>query len=519
MKSLWQDVRFGIRMLVKNPVVTFVAVITLALGIGANTAIFSVVNAVLLHSLPYGDSDRLVTVWEKKQERDQNTINLGNFSDWKEQNRVFEDMAAFFDLSSNLTSDGEPEEVPAQVATPNLFSLLGVNAVIGRTFTPEDGKPGQPRVVVISAGLWGRRFGGGQVIGRKVMLNNQEATVIGVLPADFAWHLKKNSMTGKPAEMWFPWQITNEMRERHGRFAAAVARLKPGITLVQAQAEMDAIGARLEQQYPEFNTSWGVNVVPLRTQFTGDIRKPLLILLGAVGFVLLIACANVANLLLARAASRQKEIALRAGLGASRGRIVRQLLTESALLSALGGGAGLLLAWWGTRALVALSPPELLDLAQVRISLPVLAFTRLCYHRNHLWVVPALEATRFDRRDPSRRAAYRRCSHRFRTFLVAKWRWPWFCWWERLLLKSPTVCKPSIPDHPRNLLTMRNSLPRRKYDTDPSHRFRTPDRPDEGLAWCRGSRSYQPPPLPVPPGTLVEIDAASAGGSGTPVFA
>ena len=181
-----------------------------------------------------------------------------------------------------------------------------MNAIIGRTFTSDDGKPGQPRVVILSYGLWRRRFGEGQVIGRKLVLNNQEATVIGVLPADFAWHMKKSSMTGKPAEMWFPWQVSNAMRERSGRFACAVARLKPGVTLVQAQTEMDAIGARLAQQYPDFNTNWGVNVVPLRMQFTGEIRKPLLILLGAVGFVLLIACANVANLLLARAAARQR---------------------------------------------------------------------------------------------------------------------------------------------------------------------------------------------------------------------
>ncbi len=378
MHTLWQDLRFGTRILLKNPLVTLVAVITLTLGIGANTAIFSVVNAVLLRSLPYGDSEQLVMVWEKKQGRadEQNVINLGNFYDWKDQNRVFADMAAFFDRTVNLTGDGEPEEVPGQIAMTNLFSVLGVNPILGRTFLPDDGKPGQPNVVVISYGLWQRRFGGdGEIVGRRIILNNQENTIIGVLPAGLAWHVQKGSMTGKAAELWSPWQVSNELRERHGRFASAVARLKLGVSVLQAQSEMDTISARLAQQYAEFDTKWGVNVVPLRTQFTGEIRKPLLILLGAVGFVLLIACANVANLLLARAAARRKEIALRAGLGASRWRIARQLLTESVLLSALGGGFGLLLAWWGTRALIIISPPELMDLRDVRVNLPVLGFT------------------------------------------------------------------------------------------------------------------------------------------------
>src|SRR6266850_8442499 len=286
MNTLWQDLRYGARMLVKSPAVTLVAIIALTLGIGANTAIFSVVHAVLLRSLPYAEGDRLAIVWENRKSgkgNPQNTINLGNFFDWKEQNTVFADMAAFFDRSANLTSDGEPEEVPGQIATTNLFSLLGVNAILGRTFASDDGKAGQPNVIVIGYGLWQRRFGGDrQVIGRKITLNNQESTIIGVLPDGFAWHIQKGSMANKSAEIWAPWQVSSETRERHGRFASAVARLKPGVTYAQAQAEMDTIGARLAQQYPEFNTQWGVNVVPLRTQFTGEIRRPLLILLGAV---------------------------------------------------------------------------------------------------------------------------------------------------------------------------------------------------------------------------------------------
>jgi putative ABC transport system permease protein len=478
MNTLLQDLRYGARMMWKTPAVTLVAIIALTLGIGANTALFSVVNAVLLRSLPYTDGERLAIVWENRKSgtgNPQNVINLGNFYDWKDQNTVFVDMAAFFDRNVNLTSDGEPEEIPAQIATTNLFSVLGVNAFQGRTFDSEDGKPGQPNVVVISYSLWQRRFAGGQVVGRKITLNNQENIIVGVLPDEVGWYVQKGSRINKAPEIWSPWQVSNELRQRQGRFARAVARLKPGVTWTQAQNEMNVIAARLEQQYPEFDTNWGVNVVPLRTQLTGEIRKPLFILLGAVGFVLLIACANVANLLLARAASRKKEIAVRAGLGASHWRIARQLMTESVLLALVGGAFGLLLAWWGTKALIALSPPGLMDLRNVAVSLPVLGFTfALTLLTGIIFgLVPALEAARFDLNDSLKEGGKNigggSRSHRLRNlFVVTQVALALVLLvGASLFMKSLGRLRSVDPGfNADNLLTMRISLPGRKYDKD-----------------------------------------------------
>jgi putative ABC transport system permease protein len=481
MQSLLQDLRYGVRMLFKSPAVTAVAIIALMLGIGANTAIFSVVHAVLLRSFPYAEGDRLAIVWENRRSgarpNPQNVINLGNYFDWKEQNSVFSDMAAFFDFNVNLTGDGEPEEVPSQVATPNLFSLLGVNPIKGRTFLPDDGKTDQARVAVISYDLWQRRFGGdGNIIGRKVTLNNQPNEIIGVLPPDVGWFVPKGSQLHHPPEIWTPWQISADLRQRQGRFAHAVARLKPGTTFEQAQNEMNLIGARLEQQYPDFNAKWGITVVPLRTQFTGEIRRPLLVLSGAVGFVLLIACANVANLLLARATSRKREIALRAGLGASRWRIARQLLTESVLLSLVGGGLGLWLAVWGTRALLALSPPELIDLRGTTVNLPVLAFTiGLTLVTGIVFgLVPAFEASRFDLSEPLKESGKNviggtRAQRMRNVFVVAQVALALVLLVGAGLLMKSLNRLQSVESgfDPNNLLTMRVSLPMRKYDTDP----------------------------------------------------
>src|SRR5215212_10882971 len=363
MNTLLQDIRFGLRMLLKSPSVSIVATIALALGIGANTAIFSVVNAVLLRPLPFPNSDSLVALFETDLQRglQRGTHSYPNFFDLRSQNTVLERAACYHSGDFIMTGRGEPARLQGAVVTADVFPLLGVQPMLGRTFLPDEDKPSETgRVVVLSHSLFQNRFGADpSIIDQRITLDGVSFTVIGVMPPEFEFPIQND-----PVELWTT--IAGDASgdepitsQRGAHFLQAIARLKQGVTKEQAQAEITTIAARLEQQYPDTNTRRSLRLDSALTALVGDIRPALLVLLGAVACVLLIACANVANLLLARAAARQKEVTIRMALGAGRWRIVRQLLTESVLLALLGGGAGLLLAWWGMRLLLRLAPQGL----------------------------------------------------------------------------------------------------------------------------------------------------------------
>jgi len=373
MVSALQDLRYGLRLLMRSPGFSLIAIAALAIGIGANTAIFSVINTLLLQRLPYRDADRLAIVWEHNLPRDRksNVVAPANFLHWRDMNQVFEDIAAVsMTYNATVTGAGDPEELQTQSITAEVFSILGVQPALGRGFTPEEDRPGS-RVVVISDRLWKRRFGADPtILQRPIVFQGTPYTVAGVMPPGF-------SFLDKSVDAWVPVGFTAQSRTPRGRSMQVVGRLKHGVTFDRAQEDMKRVAADLTGMFPDFNTGWTVRVVPMREQLTGDVRPALIVLAGAVAFVLLIACANVANLLLARATVRQRELAVRAALGAGRARLIRQLLAESVVLSVAGGVCGLLLAWWALGVLRAVAaerlPIQRLDM--VGIDGWVLAFT------------------------------------------------------------------------------------------------------------------------------------------------
>jgi putative ABC transport system permease protein len=372
MHTFFQDLRYGVRMLLKSPGVTFIVILALALGIGANTAIFSVVNAVLLRPLPYQEADRLVFLNERSPVLDDMSISYPNFLDWRSENQVFEKIGVYNRNSYNLTGVGEAERLVTAQSSADLFAALRVNAAIGRVFTNDEDKPGGTPVVVLSYGLWQRRFGGqSNMLNQPITLNGKSYIVIGVMPKEFQYPTR--------AEMWVPvGQLSNDISwQQRGNHPGlyGVARLKPGVTIEQAAADMERVAVGLEKQYPNSNAGNRVGVQPLLEVYVSDIRRALWVLFAAVACVLLIACANIANLLLARSSARQKEMAIRAAMGAGRWRIARQLLTENVVLSLVGGTLGLLLARWGIDLILYVSPNAIPRSREIGLDWRVLGFT------------------------------------------------------------------------------------------------------------------------------------------------
>jgi predicted permease len=359
LRDLLDDARHGLRMLAKNPGFTAVAVLTLALGIGANTGIFSVVNTVLLRPLPYKDADRLVAVWSYNRARgfDNDQVSPLDFADWRSQNHVFEDLGASTDMQYTLTGEGEPAVIIGYAFSADYFHVLGTPALLGRTFLPEEEEPGKNHVTVLAYSFWQKRFGGDRdLLGKSILLDGAPYTVVGVMPPGFEYP--------SHTELWTPLTISPQAaQDRNYRYLRVMARLKQGVTIQQAQTEMNTIAARLALEYPNTNKDEdATNLIGLRQEISGDIRPALLVLLCAVGFVLLIACANVANLLLARAAARQREVAVRSALGAGRWRLMRQFLTESLLLGLASGALGLLLASWCARVPLTMFPSTIFNI-------------------------------------------------------------------------------------------------------------------------------------------------------------
>jgi putative ABC transport system permease protein len=472
MESVIKDLKFAIRGLIKRPAFTVIALVALALGIGANTAIFSLVNAVVLRPLPFPEPERLVWVFGNvRNGPGRASVSPGDFVDYRNHNKTFEQFAAsgMLPLPATLTGSGEPERLRASNVTGNYFQTFGVAPVLGRGFSLENEKTGNDQVAVLSYALWQRRFvGDPAIVNKKIVLNGKACEVIGVMG--------ENVSLPQAADLWVPmnFDVDQEMKQRFAHFLRPIGRLKPGVNLAQAQADTDLIAAQLEKQFPDSNTGWNLRLVSLREQLVGGSRTTVFILFGAVAFVLLIACANVANLLLVRAAARQREVALRTALGASRGRIMRQMITESLLLAICGGALGTLFAAWGVNLLVKLSENSIPPTVQVKIDATVLGFTLLVSVVTGVLfgLAPAFRTAKVNLIDSlkegSRGEGHSAVRSRTRSALVI---------FESavavvlligagLLIRSLVALQnvnPGFDAH--NLLTMRIDLPRQKYNS------------------------------------------------------
>jgi len=527
--TLWQDLRYGARMLLKKPGFTLIAVISLALGIGANTVIFSVVNTLLLKSLPYHEPDRIVLVWGAEPSRNNRSqVSATDVADWRRQNSVFAEITTYGNWSATLLADGDPERINGIQVGDGFFSALQGEPLLGRVFLPEEQEDGKDFVLVLGYGLWQRRFGGDpNIIGRQVNLSGKPYTIVGVMPAEF--QSLPTSLVDPRGEFYRPVAEKYDEAERSSRHLRAIARLKPDVTLQQAQAEMSLIARQIEQQHPESNTDYHVWLTTLTEDTVGGLRQTLLLLLGAVFFVLLIACANVSNLLLARSVARQKELAIRAALGAGRVRLVRQLLTESVLLAGAGGALGLLLALWGTSLVESLGAQVTPLLSGVKLDVRVLAFTLLISLLTGVvfGLAPALSVSRPALNETLKAGARSAETHGSRlrgALVVAEMALALVllvC--AGLLIKSVLRLRAVNPGfNPTNLLTMNVALPSAKYPR-PQQRVEFHNRLIERLAVVPGveaagftsvlpfssnfdGRGLAVEDQPKPPGAEINVD-------------